>query len=62
MNLAEDKKAPLRSKDLHLKRNMVVQWLSKTAIAPVLSYFLNNLRFWLHNLKAGTSSFMCNCP
>ena len=35
MNLAEDKKEPLRSKDLRLKRDMVVQWLNKTTIVKV---------------------------
>lgn len=35
MNLAEDKKAPLRTKDLRLKRDMVVQWLNKTTIVKV---------------------------
>lgn len=32
MNLAEDKKDPLRGKDLNVKRGMVVQWLNKTSI------------------------------
>jgi len=32
MNLAEEKKEPIRSKDLALKRAMVVQWLNKTTI------------------------------
>ena len=38
MNLAEDKKTPLRTKDLRLKRDMVVQWLNKTTIVRVWLY------------------------
>lgn len=36
MNLAEEKKEPLRSKDLMIKKNMVVQWLNKTSIVKVM--------------------------
>ena len=47
MNLAEDKKAPLRSKDLRLKRDMVVQWLNKTTIVRVRLIFNLSCNFYM---------------
>jgi len=32
MNLVEEKKGPIRSKDIDTKRGMVIQWLNKTSI------------------------------
>lgn len=40
MNLNEDRKAPLREKDLSTKREMVVQYISATAKSVSVLLFL----------------------
>lgn len=40
MNLNEDRKAPLREKDLSTKREMVVQYISATAKSVSVLYFM----------------------
>lgn len=40
MNLNEERKAPLREKDLSTKREMVVQYISATAKSVSVLYFL----------------------
>lgn len=52
MNLAEEKKEPLRSKDLQIKRGMVVQWLNKTSIVKVVIYVYYSHRINLQSWKS----------
>uniref|UniRef100_H2Z892 FH2 domain-containing protein n=1 Tax=Ciona savignyi TaxID=51511 RepID=H2Z892_CIOSA len=52
MNLAEEKKEPLRSKDLSTKRAMVVQWLNKTTTgeqAMTPQQFIYNMQSLIRN-------------
>lgn len=51
MNLNEDRKAPLREKDLSTKREMVVQYISATAKSVSVTFFSSCFRMldWLKN-------------
>jgi len=57
MNLAEEKKEPLRTKEMIVKRNMVIQWLNKTSIVKV-SLFVIFLLIFVSN-EEGMHNFTC---
>ena len=45
MNLADDKKGPIRQKGMSIKRAMVVQWLNKSSSFNVSWLFNKNIVF-----------------
>lgn len=57
MNLNEDRKAPLRGKDLSTKREMVVQYISATAKSVSLK---NNIKWFISNNVCGLKRVLNN--